>query len=166
MESYLSKYLVSEQDLSKISTELKHQMADLMSSENRLHCFIQLYEIAKSAVEQLESTDKEGFIRKISEDLDILRSNLDIQLEEQSRLVKKDFENLLVTAQNADKELQARGACIESVLTGMGKIEDFQQQLQQIRTLMDIIEQKMVDLKNIRQSEPFIEMCKLITNES
>ena len=166
MESYLSKYLVSEQDLSKISTELRHKIAELMSSKNRLHCFIQLYEIAKTAVEQLESTDKEDFIRKIIEDLNTLRSNLDIQLEERSRLVKKDFENLQETAQNAEKELQARGACIESVLTGMGKIEDFQQQLLEIRTLMNNIEQKMVNLKNIRQSKPFIEMCKLITYES
>ncbi len=166
MESYLSEYIVSEQDLSKVSTELRHKIAELMSSKNRLHCFIQLYEIAKTAVEQLESTDKEDFIRKIIEDLNTLRSNLDIQLEERSRLVKKDFENLQETAQNAEKELQARGACIESVLTGMGKIEDFQQQLLEIRTLMNNIEQKMVNLKNIRQSKPFIEMCKLITYES
>lgn len=166
MESYLSEYIVSEQDLSKVSTELRHKIAELMSSKNRLHCFIQLYEIAKTVVEQLESTDKEDFIRKIIEDLNTLRSNLDIQLEERSRLVKKDFENLQETAQNAEKELQARGACIESVLTGMGKIEDFQQQLQEIRTLMNNIEQKMVNLKNIRQSKPFIEMCKLITYES
>ena len=166
MESYLSEYIVSEQDLSKVSTELRHKIAELMSSKNRLHCFIQLYEIAKTAVEQLESTDKEDFIRKIIEDLNTLRSNLDIQLEERSRLVKKDFENLQETAQNAEKELQARGACIESVLTGMGKIEDFQQQLLEIRTLMHNIEQKMVNLKNIRQSKPFIEMCKLITYES
>lgn len=48
-------------------------------------------------------------------------------------------------AENAEKELQARGACIESVLNGMGKIEHFQQQLQEIRILMDKIEQKMVD---------------------
>ena len=166
MESYLSEYIVSGQDLSKVSTELRHKIAELMSSKNRLHCFIQLYEIAKTAVEQLESTDKEDFIRKIIEDLNTLRSNLDIQLEERSRLVKKDFENLQETAQNAEKELQARGACIESVLTGMGKIEDFQQQLLEIRTLMNNIEQKMVNLKNIRQSKPFIEMCKLITYES
>ena len=166
MESYLSEYIVSEQDLTKFSNELNHQIVELMSSKNRLHCFIQLYEIAKTAVEQLESTDKEGFIRKITEDLNNLRSNLDIQLEERSRLVKKDFENLQETAQNAEKELQARGACIESVLNGMGKIDDFQQQLQEIRTLMNNIEQKMVDLKNIRQSEPFIEMCELIKHES
>lgn len=50
-------------------------------------------------------------------------------------------------AENAEKELQARGACIESILNGMGKIEHFQQQLQEIRTLMDKIEQKMVDKK-------------------
>ena len=80
--------------------------------------------------------------------------------------MKKDFENLQETAQNAEKELQDRRACIESVLTGMGKIEDFQQQLLEIRTLMNNIEQKMVNLKNIRQSKPFIEMCKLITYES
>ena len=166
MESYLSEYIVSEQDLSKVSTELRHKIAELMSSKNRLHCFIQLYEIAKTAVEQLESTDKEGFIRKITEDLNNLRSNLDIQLEERSRLLKKDFENLQETAQNAEKELQARGACIESVLTGMGKIEDFQQQLLEIRTLMNNSEEKMVNLKNSRQIKPFIDMCKLITYES
>ena len=103
MESYLSEYIVSEQDLTKFSNELNHQIVELMSSKNRLHCFIQLYEIAKTAVEQLESTDKEGFIRKITEDLNNLRSNLDIQLEERSRLLKQDFENLQDTAQNAEK---------------------------------------------------------------
>ena len=35
MELYLSKYLVSEQDLSKISTELRHKIAELMSSSSR-----------------------------------------------------------------------------------------------------------------------------------
>ena len=54
MESYLSEYIVSEQDLTKFSNELNHQIVELMASKNRLHCFIQLYEIAKTAVEQLE----------------------------------------------------------------------------------------------------------------
>lgn len=166
MESFFSEYIVSEQDLSDVSSNIKHKIEELMTNKNRLHCFMQLYEIAKSAVEQLESTDKTSFIKKISEDLNHLRSNLDAQLEERSRLVKNDFEVLQEIAQNAEKELQTRGACIESVLNGMGKIEEFQQQLQEIRSLMNNVEKKMVDLKNIRQSKPFIEMCELIKHES
>ncbi len=166
METYLSEYLVSAQELSEVSSNVKQKIDELMSGENRLHCFMQLYEIAKSAVEQLESTDKSGFIKQIGKDLEGVRSSLDAQLEERSREVMRDFDKLQEIAQNAEKELLVRGSCIESILNGMGKIEEFQQQIQEIRALMDNIEQKMVDLKNIRQSEPFIEMCKFIKNES
>lgn len=166
METYLSEYFVSEQELSEVSSNVRQKIDELMSGENRLHCFMQLYEIAKSAVERLESTDKSGFIKQIGKDLEGIRSDLDAQLEKRSREVMKDFDKLQETVQNAEKELQVRGSCIESVLNGMGKIEEFQQQIQEIRVLMNNIEQEMVELKNIRQSEPFIEMCKYIKNES
>lgn len=166
MLNYLSNYIVTRQELTKVSEDIKGCIETQLSGEDRLHSFLQLYEIAKTVLESLQAVDKAGFLSQIQSELDEVQQKMDTQLSEKASMYRNQLEDIQKLATTAETELHKRSECIESVLDGMGKIAGYQTQIDEIRQMMAELETSIAEISRLRQSAPFEEMCKLIVNET
>ena len=166
MVDYISSYIVTKKELSKVCDDIRLKVRECLEDPNRLHNFLHLYEIARTVIEELANFDKEGFIAQISNDLDTVRANMDIELQIRAQRLQNDIDAANAKAIDIEKELHERGHCIESVLAGMNKIGDYQLQINEINDKMKELECNLKKLEDLRQTLPFIEMCKLAANES
>ena len=165
MVSFLSNYIVPEQELSNVKTEIRSKFEELLSSEDRLHCFMTLYEVASAALELLDEVDKTDFLSKIVTDLDALHTKHDILLHQKTLDVKTRFESIQIQAEEGEKELSARSECIQQVIEGMGNPEELDIMIKGIREQLSEIDKRIVQLGKLRQSTPFVDMCKMLDNE-
>lgn len=166
MIQYLSSYIVTDHELTKVSDDIRSVVGQYLDGKDRLHNFLQLYEIAKTITEQLEAFDKTGFLALIHEELKNVCDNLNEQLSVKANMHQEKLTLILSDATAMEEDLRKRKECIESVLKAMQKLEDYRPTIDDIRQKMDALERNIQELQKIRQSAPFIEMCKFTTNES
>lgn len=164
MTEYLSQYLASDDQLQQQEQELRQTMAQSLRTNDRLRAFLQLYLLAKCAMEQLDKIDKKGFVQQLLDDVARERTNLDKHLAERAGEVRLNLDKLTSQVEEVKAELHQHDACIRDVLQGLGEKGN----TERINSLKDSISQQMEELEanisaivNIRQQESFLQMCAL-----
>lgn len=169
METYLSQYLISEEDLAQCERKFRETISQNLVSDNRLRAFLQLFILAKVSMETIDEMDLSAFVRTLQDDVDKAKNNLSERLATRAAEVKKKTEKMQDEAQALEDEFRERGKCIEDVLQGLETVTDSQD----VNALRDVINEKMSTLEQLissyvklRQEQSFTELCQLAQGQA
>lgn len=165
MVSYLTNYIVTDHELTQVSDDIRLRADESLSAPDRLHAYLQLYEVARTIVERLVAFDKAGFLNQIRQELDKLRQDTDAGLADMASNHRRQIDDIIATARQGEEELKKRGQCIDTVLEAMQRVGDCTAALDDIKLRMSELDARIKEYEDIRQSAPFIEMCNLAGNE-
>lgn len=169
METYLSQYLISDEELAQCERKFRDALSQDLVSDNRLRAFLQLFILAKVSMETIDKMDLSAFVRTLHDDVAKAKQNLSENLTTRAAEVKEKTEKVIEEAQLVEDEFRERGKCIEDVLEGLGTAPDNQD----VNALRDAINEKMSALEQLissfvklRQEESFSKLCQLAQGQA
>lgn len=169
METYLSQYLISDEELAQCERKFRDTLNQDLVSDNRLRNFMKLFILAKVSMEAIDDMDLSAFVRSLHDDVAKAKQNLSGCLSSRATEVKEKTEKVIEEAQLVEDEFRERGKCIDDVLEGLGAVthnQDINALKDEINEKMSALEQLISSFVKLRQEESFSKLCQLAQGQT